>query len=60
MVQRPAPREQQVVYPDGNARRAFEHGATVTFWDGDYAENLLARFWPVESCARVAFELEAA
>ncbi len=60
MSQQPAPRDKQAVYPDGTAQRAFERYATVTVWEGDYAENLLARFWPVESCARVAFELEAA
>lgn len=59
MVQQPATRK-QAVYPPGDAKRTFEHGATVTFWDGDYAENLLAKFWPVETNAKAAIELEAA
>lgn len=52
--------EQQVGNPDGDAKRVSVNNVTVTFWDGDYAENLLARFWPVESCAKVVFEMEAA
>lgn len=52
------PNQQKVTQMEHEQERANMVGVEVRYWDGDYAEELLRKFFPVASMQYIDFVLE--